>query len=451
MAKATTQFVCQECGAVRSKWTGKCDICGAWNSYLEQASSSAESSSGKTAGRALTTIVSSEAVSSNSKRLLTGFDDIDTLLGGGIAEGSIILMSGEPGIGKSTLLTQVAMHLSEQAPVLYVSAEESAEQVGGRVKRLAQKQSAVQLASSTSTDDIAATIRSKEFKLVIVDSMQTIALASVPSAPGSISQVTNSTHALIGAAREAGVTLLVVGHITKEGSIAGPKLLEHLVDVVMIIEGDRFGGFKVVRAVKNRFGPTSEASILEMGEQGLENVANPSQALLEERLRTDGSVVLATLEGSRPLLVEIQALVNKTSFGYPKRTASGFDLNRLNLLIAVLNKRTKLDLSSSDVFVNVVGGISLKDPGADLAVVMAIASAAKSMSLKDDAVVFGEVGLSGEIRHVPRAEKRATEALKMGFKVVLGPKQRSGSGKLPKGLIGLTDIRAALNQYLSKE
>lgn len=443
MAKSNLQFVCQECGAVRSKWTGKCDVCGAWNSYVE-----ASAPTGKTTGHTLQVLSASGSPSSKLTRVSSGLADIDAVLGGGIASGSIILISGEPGIGKSTLLTQFAINLHELTAVLYISAEESAEQVGSRAARIGQS-SPIDVASSTSTDDIVATISSGKYKFVIVDSMQTIAMLSVPSAPGSISQVTNSAHALIRASRQTNTTLILVGHITKEGTIAGPKLLEHLVDVVMTIEGDRYGGFKVVRCAKNRFGPTNEASILEMTEKGLVTVLNPSEALLAERLRTDGSVVLATLEGNRPLLVEIQALVNKTSFGYPKRTASGFDINRLNLLIAVLNRRTKLDLSSSDVFINVVGGMSLRDPGADLAVAMAIASADRGMKLKDDAVVFGEVGLSGEIRHVSQADKRISEAVKLGFKTVLGPKPRRG--KAPKELKGVSDLRTALIQYLTKD
>jgi DNA repair protein RadA/Sms len=442
MAKAVSQFVCQTCGAIRSRWAGKCDVCGDWNSYVETTAEVTNTPASK--GHTLSGLAKKPV---KQPRISTGIPDIDTVLGGGISQGSIVLISGEPGIGKSTLLTQLAIGIKADKSVLYISAEESAEQVGARALRLGAK-SDIPIVSSTSTEDIAATIASGDFGLIIVDSMQTIGLMSVPSAPGSISQVTNSTHALIRAARTSNTALILVGHITKEGSIAGPKLLEHLVDVVMTIEGDRYGGFKVVRCAKNRFGPTNEASILEMGEQGLSVVENPSKALLEERVRTDGSVILATLEGNRPVLVEIQALVNKSNFGYPKRTASGFDLNRLNLLVAVLNQRTKLDLSESDIYVNVVGGIAVKDSGADLAVAMAVASAARGLKLKDDAVVFGEIGLSGEVRHVQQAEKRTSEALKMGFTTVLGPRIR---GKLPKGLSVVSDLKTALNTYLSKD
>jgi DNA repair protein RadA/Sms len=287
------------------------------------------------------------------------------------------------------------------------------------------------------------------FQLVVVDSIQTVACAGVASAPGTVSQITNSTNLLMNAAKQTGTALIIVGHVTKEGNIAGPKVLEHVVDVVLQLEGDRYGGFKVLRAVKNRFGSTSEAGIFEMVEEGLKPVSNPSAALLAERQISDGSVVLATLEGTRPLLVEVQALVNRTSYGYPKRTASGIDLNRLNLLVAVLEKRTKLQLGEQDIYINVVGGIRVNEPAADLAVCLAIGSAAKGLQLKSNAVVFGEVGLSGEVRHVPFAEKRIAEAKKLGFDAAIGPQQRSG--KKPAGLQGVSDVRSALNQFLEKE
>jgi len=271
----------------------------------------------------------------------------------------------------------------------------------------------------------------------------------VPTSPGTVSQITNSTIAIMQAAKETGTAVILVGHVTKEGNIAGPKVLEHVVDVVLQLEGDRYGGFKVLRAVKNRFGSTNEAGIFEMVGEGLKPVENPSASLLAERQVSDGSVVLATMEGSRPLLVEVQALVNKTSYGYPKRAASGIDLNRLNLLVAMLERRTKLNLSDKDIYVNIVGGLKISEPAADLAVCMAIGSAAKGLQLKDNAAVFGEVGLSGEIRHVPFAEKRLAEAKKMGFDVAIGPEPRAG--KKPAGLQGVRDVRSALNQFLKKD
>ena len=350
MAKLKTQFVCSNCAARYPKWTGKCDNCGQWNTLVEEivqaAGASAVAKSIGT-GKTLTTqTIQSIHKGPKLQRLKTGTKDLDEVLGGGILPGGVTLLAGQPGIGKSTLLLQVAAHVATKHAVLYVSGEESAEQVALRAERLGvTTHDSLSFTASTSADDIAATLRAGEQKLVIIDSIQTLSLEAISSAPGSVSQITNSSNVIIRAAKEAGAAVILVGHVTKEGSIAGPKVLEHLVDVVLQFEGDRYGGFKIVRAIKNSFGSTSEAAIFEMNENGLEIVTNPSAALLAERQNADGSVVLATMEGTRPLLVEIQALVNPTSFGYPKRTASGFDINRLNLIIAVLERRTKLNLS----------------------------------------------------------------------------------------------------------
>lgn len=449
MAKARSQFICQNCGASYPKWVGRCENCGEWNSLVEQvvqpvgASAVARSAQ---SGRVLEVqsmrrIGADEAVT----RLSTGIHDLDAVLGGGILPGGVLLLAGQPGIGKSTLLLQVASHISASVPVLYASGEESAGQVKLRASRLgADERDDLAFVASTSADDIAATIRSGTYKLVIIDSIQTLSLAEITSAPGTVSQITNSANVIIRAAKDTNAAVILVGHVTKEGAIAGPKVLEHLVDVVLQFEGDRYGGFKVVRAVKNRYGSTSEAAIFEMSDRGLEIVENPSAALLAERQNADGSVVMATLEGNRPILVEIQALVNSTNFGYPKRTASGFDLNRLNLLIAVLEKRTKLDLSDKDVYINVVGGLKLQDPAADLAVAMAIASAAAGRRLDDHLVVFGEVGLGGEVRSVAAVDKRVTEAKKLGFTQAIAPAQ----GKKQSFIKGVKDLRAALIDYL---
>jgi DNA repair protein RadA/Sms len=345
-------------------------------------------------------------------------------------------------------LLQLAYALAKTAPILYISGEESAHQVGLRAKRLGVHHQALQLATSNSADDIVATIVKGAYKLVIVDSIQAVAVDSVPTSPGTVSQITNSAQAIMQAAKQSDAAVILVGHVTKEGVIAGPKILEHVVDVVLQLEGDRYGGFKVLRAIKNRFGSTNEAGIFEMFEDGLKPVKNPSESLLAERQASDGSIVLATLEGTRPLLVEVQALVNRTSYGYPKRTCSGFDLNRLNLLVAMLERRTKLDLVDKDIYVNIVGGIRISEPAADLAICMAIGSAAKGMQIKGNPVVFGEVGLSGEIRHVPFMDKRLAEAKKMGFDEAIGPLQRSG--KRLTGLQGVTNVRSALNTYLEK-
>jgi DNA repair protein RadA/Sms len=305
----------------------------------------------------------------------------------------------------------------------------------------------LKLATSTSADDIATTINSADYDIVIVDSIQAISTELISSSAGSVSQITNTTHLLTRAAKQTNTALIIVGHVTKEGYIAGPKVLEHAVDVVLQLEGDRYGGFKLLRSIKNRYGSTNETGIFEMTEAGLIPVNNPSAALLAERQVSDGSIVLATMEGSRPLLVEVQALVNRTSYGYPKRTASGFDLNRLNLLIAVLERRTKLKLADNDIYINIVGGIQIREPAADLAVAMAIGSAAQGLQLKKNAVVFGEIGLSGEVRHVPFIDKRASEAKKLGFVGAIGPHTAT---KAP-GLFKVKDIRSALNMFLEKD
>lgn len=448
--KQLSRFVCTNCAAVTSAWAGRCPQCGEWNTLQEEVNITATSGPVRgSGGTALKPQLVSELVSVDQKRLTTGLVDVDMVLGGGIVAGSVNLIAGQPGIGKSTLLLQLAYAVAEHANVLYISGEESAHQVSLRASRLGATRNRLQLATSTSADDIAATIVSGTFDLVIVDSIQTIACNDVASSAGTVSQITNSTHLIMAAAKQVNTAVVLVGHVTKEGSIAGPKVLEHVVDVVLQLEGDRYGGFKILRAVKNRFGSTNEAGIFEMVDAGLKPVDNPSAALLEERQVSDGSVVLATLEGTRPLLVEVQALVNKTSYGYPKRAASGIDLNRVNLLVAMLEKRTKLNLSEQDIYINIVGGMRITEPAADLAVCMAIGSAAKGMQLKKNSVVFGELGLSGEVRHVPFSEKRIAEAKKLGFDGAIGPRLKTG--KTDTFLTGVPTVREALNQFLEKD
>lgn len=445
--KDSVQYVCSNCGAATQTWSGKCFTCGEWNT-LEESVSVGSNAEIKSHGRTLQTQTVSASLAKDMPRLKTGMDEVDTVLGGGVVAGSVNLIAGQPGIGKSTLLLQLAYNASATHKVLYVSGEESAHQISLRAQRLGRSTTKLQLATSTVTDDIAATVASGEYDLVIVDSIQTVSCKDVSSAAGSVSQITNSTHLLTAAAKNTNTALLIVGHVTKEGSIAGPKVLEHLVDVVLQLEGDRYGGFKLLRAVKNRYGSTNEAGIFEMTDKGLATVDNPSAALLAERQISDGSIVLATMEGTRPLLVEVQALVNRTSYGYPKRAASGIDLNRVNLLVAMLERRTKLNLAEQDIYINIVGGIKLTEPAADLAVCMAIASASKGMQLAENAVVFGEVGLSGEIRHVPFTEKRLAEAKKLGFDAAIGPVQKGA--KKADGYNGMRDIKSALNTFLSK-
>jgi DNA repair protein RadA/Sms len=443
-----SRYVCTNCGAVATSWSGRCPQCGEWNTLEEQLTNQALQHSLQT-GTVLQPQSVKALLGSDQARLHSNIPDVDAVFGGGIVAGSVSLIAGQPGIGKSTLLLQIAYAVASSEAVLYISGEESLHQIGLRAKRIGIAHPGLQLATSDSAEDIAATITSGAYKLVIVDSIQTIKTAAIASAPGSITQITNSTQLLTLAAKQTETALIIVGHVTKEGSIAGPKVLEHVVDVVLQLEGDRYSGFKILRSIKNRFGSTNEAGIFEMVEQGLQAVDNPSAALLAERKISDGSVVLATLEGTRPLLVEVQALVNQTSYGYPKRAASGFDLNRLNLLVAMLERRTKLKLHDLDIYINIVGGIHIHEPAADLAICMAIGSATKGLQLKRNAVVFGEVGLSGEVRHVLHAEKRLDEARKLGFSGAIGPSQKTAK-KLP-GLYPVSDVRSALNAYLEKD
>jgi DNA repair protein RadA/Sms len=424
-------------------WSGKCFSCGEWNTLEEQLS---EAQTANVSGSVLKAESLQQAAQQDTPRLKVNIGDSDTVFGGGIVPGSIVLIAGEPGIGKSTILLQISNEVAKKQKVLYVSGEESAHQVGLRAKRLKAGASKLSIATSTSADDVATTISGGAHGLVVVDSIQTITCGGLKNSAGSVNQVTSSTHMFMSAAKKSGTALILVGHVTKEGNIAGPKILEHIVDVVLQLEGDRYGGFKVLRSIKNRFGSTNEVAIFEMVDEGLRPVTNPSEALLAERQITDGSVVLATMEGSRPVLVEVQALVNKTAYRHSKRTASGIDTNRTNLLVAMLERRTKLQLSNQDIYVNTIGGIKITEPAADLAICMAIASAAKGMQLKKNAVVFGEVGLSGEIRHVPYIEKRIAEAKKLGFEAAVGPVVRSGTK--PALLQSMKDVRTALNTFL---
>lgn len=467
--KSATQFVCSNCGAVASRWSGKCMTCGEWNTLQEEAIISTNVASGvRSSGQSTAlevAILQSMPTDDTTQRVHTSISDVDAVLGGGFVPGSVTLIAGQPGIGKSTLLLQIAAYASRQHSVLYVSGEESIHQVSLRAQRLGVQTEKLQVASSTQALDIAETISKNTFDLVIVDSIQTITVDGIASAAGTVSQITNSTHVLTGVAKRKNTAVVLVGHVTKEGSIAGPKVLEHVVDTVLQLEGDRYGGFKLLRSVKNRFGSTSEAGIFEMQNEGLVQVDNPSAALLAERQITDGSIVLATMEGSRAILVEVQALVNKTSYGYPKRTASGFELNRLNLLVAMLERRTKLQLADQDIYVNIVGGLKITEPAADLAVCMAIASASKGMQLKKNAVVYGEVGLSGEVRHVPFADRRNAEAAKLGFDTIIAPasttasKQSRASSRVAQAPTSkpqinvntVRDVRSALNTYLEME
>ncbi|MDQ3158761.1 MAG: DNA repair protein RadA [bacterium] len=440
-------YICSNCGAQSSSWSGKCFSCGEWNTLEETITETGTTSKVRGSSKTALTIVDSKAAANNDQpRLTTGIKDLDMVFGGGLVPGSVVLIAGEPGIGKSTLLLQISSNISKNHRVLYVSGEESTHQVGIRAKRLGVSDAKLSIAASNNAEEIASEVNSKHFEVVVVDSIQTVGSEKLTSNPGSISQINTATNLLINSAKSSNTVVIIVGHVTKDGTIAGPKLLEHLVDSVFQIEGDKFGGFKILRSVKNRFGSTNDVALFEMNEKGMEIITNPSKALLSERQITDGSIVFAAMEGSRPVLVEVQALVNPTNYGYPKRAASGFDLNRLNLLVAMLEKRTKLQLSDKDIYINIVGGIKIREPAIDLAICMAIATASKGMILKQNLVVFGETGLSGEVRQVPFIEKRVKEALKMGFEGALGPKIRHGTK--PANYEQVDHVRTCLNSFL---
>ena len=442
MPKINTQFVCQTCGNAQPKWSGKCEACGAWNSLVE--STVAASGFGKSKAKSFSPKQLGDYESKGQSRVPTGIKDVDQVLGGGIVPGSVMLLSGDPGIGKSTLVLQLAAAVGAQQSVLYVSGEESTSQIKLRADRLGLGGANLDLLAETDVDGLVATIEANPYNLVIVDSIQTMASNLQASSPGTVGQITTCAQLLQHVAKASGTAIMIIGHVTKEGAIAGPKILEHLVDVVLYLEGEKYGNFKSLRGIKNRFGSTNEVGIFEMTDRGLSAVENPSEALLAERQPGPGSVVLATMEGTRPILVEVQALVSTTVFGYPKRTAAGVDLNRLNLLAAVASKRAGLNLSNQDIFVNIVGGLKILEPAADLAIILSIVSAFKNRGLKSNLVAFGEVGLNGEVRSVNSAEKRVAEAKKLGFKQAIAPNYNAKTS----GLVGVKNIQQAIELAL---
>lgn len=445
MAKTQSRYICQKCGAQFPRWMGKCEQCGEWNSLLEEIVTVSSGAGKATSTQAATSTKLDDVQAEKLPRFSTGLGEVDVVLGGGIVPGAIMLLSGDPGIGKSTLVLQIAASLAQTQAVLYVSGEESTSQIKMRADRLGVTAPGLELLTETSMDRVAATIEAGSYQLVIIDSIQTMTVEALSGSPGTVGQITACTQVVQSIAKQRNIATLIIGHVTKEGSIAGPKILEHLVDVVLYLEGDRYGSFKALRGIKNRFGSTAEVGIFEMGEAGLLEVNNPSAALLAERQPGPGTVVFATLEGTRPLLVEVQALVTSTAFGYPKRTAVGFDLNRLNLLVAVMAKRANLNLSSSDVYVNIVGGLKVSEPAADLAIILSIASALRDVAVPSDMVFFGEVGLSGEVRSVSQVSKRLNEAKKLGFKRAIGPKFGAiGTTK------GVSNVNEAVSSLFSK-
>ena len=429
MAKSRTQFVCNQCGYETVKWLGRCPECGHWNCFEEVVKSApAPAVSSKIQirpqGAHAQDIRSlSEIDERDEIRFYTGIGELDRVLGGGIVKGSLVLLGGDPGIGKSTLLLQICEHLGRELTILYVSGEESARQLKLRANRLHVTAEGLLVLASTDVETIINTILAKKPDLVMIDSIQTMCIPSVTSSPGSITQVRESTNAFLRVAKSENIPILIVGHVNKDGAIAGPKVLEHIVDCVLYFEGERNISYRILRAVKNRYGSTNEIGMFDMGDEGLREVPNPSLTLISGRPQgVSGSCVACILEGSRPILAEVQALVTKTGFGTPRRTANGFDYNRMNLLLAVLEKRAGFFFGTLDVYINVVGGLRLDDPAADLPVALALVSSLRDRAVDDDLIAFGEIGLGGEIRSVHNLAERVKEAQRLGFCRAIVPK-----------------------------
>ena len=420
-----TVYFCQECGYESAKWMGQCPACKAWNTFVEETVSSKKSSSGsiKTTQKKTEPVVLKDISLSSDERQSCGIGELDRVLGGGIVPGSLVLVGGDPGIGKSTLLLQVCRNLSSQGiSVLYISGEESLRQIKLRADRLGTFNDKLKLLCETNLENIREIIERTKPDVAVVDSIQTMFHEDISSAPGSVSQVRESTNILMQIAKGQGVSIFIVGHVTKEGNVAGPRVLEHMVDTVLYFEGDRHASYRILRAVKNRFGSTNEIGVFEMRNTGLEEVKNPSEFMLNGKPNgTSGSIVACSMEGTRPILVEIQALVCHSNFGIPRRTAAGCDFNRVNLLMAVLEKRARVNLSTSDAYVNIAGGIKMNEPAIDLGIALAVVSSYKDQVIDEKTVVFGEVGLSGEVRAVSMAEQRVLEAKKLGFERVILP------------------------------
>ncbi len=446
MAKSKTVFFCKECGFESAKWLGQCPGCKEWDTFTEEPvvkKSKKPSSSLIQKEPELLSNIKAES----EQRIQSGIDELDRVLGGGIVRGSLVLVGGDPGIGKSTLLLQMCREISAKSKkVLYISGEESLSQIKMRAERLGVFHGELLLLCETNLDYIEESIQKYKPEIVIVDSIQTMSKDDVNSAPGSVSQVREATGALMQIAKGMGVTVFIIGHVTKEGVVAGPRVLEHMVDTVLYFEGDNYAAYRVLRAVKNRFGSTNEIGVFEMQGTGLVEVKNPSEFMLKGRPEGEpGSVVAASIEGTRPILVELQALVCRTNFNMPRRTAAGTDYNRVNLLMAVLEKRAGIQLSDCDAYVNVAGGMRITEPALDLAVVTAILSSYKNVALDNKTVLFGEVGLTGEIRAVNMAEQRVLEAEKMGFEICILPQANREQIKT-KGikLIGVRNIQEVM-------
>lgn len=449
MAKAKKSvFFCQNCGHEESKWLGQCPMCKEWNTFVEEKVTTAKPGVVKL-GREVTAVTLSSVVTDDDERIKTHIAELDRVLGGGIVPGSLVLVGGDPGIGKSTLLLQVCQKLAAMdLKVLYISGEESLKQIKLRANRMGEFAECLYLLCETNLDIIREVIEDQKPDMVVIDSIQTMYNEEVGSAPGSVSQVRESTNILMQLAKGLNISTFIVGHVTKEGTVAGPRVLEHMVDTVLYFEGDRHASYRILRGVKNRFGSTNEIGVFEMQKSGLVEVENPSEYMLSGKPENaSGSVVACAIEGTRPMLMEIQALVCKTNFGMPRRTAAGLDYNRVNLLMAVLEKRLGLPLSGYDAYVNIAGGIRLNEPAADLGIVMAIASSYKNKPVSDETIVFGEVGLSGEVRAVTMPEQRVAEAKKLGFKTCILPEVSLKTIDAVAGIevIGIKNVSQAMN------
>ena len=459
MAKIKTKYVCQSCGYENPKWLGKCPECMKWNTFVEEI----EDKSNKSNNRETFVIdkSSQKPVNINSitikheERFSSGINELNRVLGGGIVRGSLVLVGGDPGIGKSTLLLQVSESVAQSGKkVLYISGEESESQIKMRAERLNAKSENLYIMAENNLNIIEHHLEGFDPDLIILDSIQTVFTPDIASAPGTVSQIKEGTSRFMRISKKMGISTFVVGHVTKEGSLAGPKIMEHMVDTVLYFEGERYNTYRLVRAVKNRFGSTNELGVFEMSEKGLQELENPSKALISEKPEdASGSVIVSTVEGTRPMLLELQALVSPTSFGIPRRTATGIDFNRVNLLLAVLEKRAGMQIQNQDVYLNIVGGIKINEPSMDLGVILAVASGFRNIPISGEVAVTGEVGLTGEIRGVSYIEKRISECRKLGFKKIIIPKSNYESVKDVKGIEiwPVENVRQAINMVLRGE
>lgn len=445
-----TIYLCNSCGGEFLKWSGKCAACGEWNTLVKFTPPKASPAS-KSSGAVIAPLDFSKVTTGNFNRHSTGIGELDRVLGGGIVPGSVVLLGGDPGIGKSTLILQAAEAISKNGSdkVLYISGEESPEQVRMRADRLKLPGKNIIFLAQSDVDNITATISKQKPKLTIIDSVQAMSTADVPSGPGSIAQVKEVTNRLVNIAKSDNLPIILIGHVTKSGAVAGPKTLEHLVDVVLYLEGERNHQFRILRGIKNRFGSVNEAGVFNMGENGLTEVKNPSEIFIEEReASAPGTAIGVTFEGSRPFLLEIQSLASGTDFEYPKRSSVGFDYNRLQILVAVLTRRAGLKLANQDIYLNIAGGFRVNDPALDLPAALAIASASLSKKVDPELAAIGEIGLTGEIRSVSHLDKRVAEASKLGFKKILIPGKMNNI-KSPSSLIRVTSIREAIRKSLT--